>query len=377
LSDTYQPLDADLTAIGGLTGTAGILKKTAANTWVLDTSAYLTGNQSISVSGDATGSGTTSIALTLNTVPVSKGGTGATTTATAINNLLPLQTTNAGKFLKTDGTNISWAGVTTSTVYVGTSTGDVAAAEGIAFYADGTGDSAEGLYIYSSGNWVQVTGAGSIPSGLFTADIEGDVSGTIVAGDTSTLTLSDSGISAGSYGSASAVPVVTVDAKGRMTSATSTSIAIAASQITSGTLSDGLVTASNVTQHQAALTISETQITDGSLLARVGSSETISGTWTFNNPVTVATPTTGGHAATKDYVDNAITGLDMKASVRVATTADITLSGTQTIDGVAVIAGDRVLVKNQNTATENGIYVVAAGSTPHQAPPALLPPSRE
>lgn len=48
--------------------------------------------------------------------------------------------------------------------------------------------------------------------------------------------------------------------------------------------------------------------------------------------------------------------------VRVATTANITLSGTQTIDGIAVVAGDRVLVKNQTTASQNGIYVVAAGA---------------
>lgn len=55
-------------------------------------------------------------------------------------------------------------------------------------------------------------------------------------------------------------------------------------------------------------------------------------------------------------------GLDVKESVRVATTANITLSGTQTIDGVSVAAGDRVLVKNQTSAAENGIYVVAAGA---------------
>ena len=49
-------------------------------------------------------------------------------------------------------------------------------------------------------------------------------------------------------------------------------------------------------------------------------------------------------------------------SARVATTANITLSGAQTIDGVAVIAGERVLVKNQSAPAENGIYVVAAGA---------------
>lgn len=53
---------------------------------------------------------------------------------------------------------------------------------------------------------------------------------------------------------------------------------------------------------------------------------------------------------------------DRKESVRVATTANITLSGTQTIDSVSVVAGDRVLVKNQTTGSENGIYVCAAGA---------------
>jgi hypothetical protein len=63
-----QAYDADLQAIGALAGTSGILRKTAANTWSLDTNNYLTANQSISITGDANGSGTTSIALTLANV---------------------------------------------------------------------------------------------------------------------------------------------------------------------------------------------------------------------------------------------------------------------------------------------------------------------
>lgn len=66
--------------------------------------------------------------------------------------------------------------------------------------------------------------------------------------------------------------------------------------------------------------------------------------------------------ATQAYVDAAVNGLDWKASVRCATTANITLSGEQTIDGVAAVAGDRVLVKDQTAPAENGIYVVAAGA---------------
>lgn len=51
-----------------------------------------------------------------------------------------------------------------------------------------------------------------------------------------------------------------------------------------------------------------------------------------------------------------------KRSVRAATTANITLSGTQTMDGIALVAGDRVLVKNQTTTSANGIYIVASGA---------------
>ena len=51
-----------------------------------------------------------------------------------------------------------------------------------------------------------------------------------------------------------------------------------------------------------------------------------------------------------------------KKSVKVATTANITLTAPQTIDGVSVVAGDRVLVKDQTTASQNGIYIVAAGA---------------
>ena len=233
-----QPLDADLTSIAGLAGTSGLLRKTAANTWSLDTNTYLTDNQSISVTGDATGSGSTSIALTL----------------------------------------------------------------------------------------------------------------------------ANTSVVAGSYGSASSVGTFTVDAKGRLTSAGNTSISVAASQVSSGTFADARVAQSNVTQHQGALTISESQITDGSILTRNAGNETISGTWTFNNPVTVGTPTADSHAATKLYVDSVAAGINPHAAVRVATTANITLSGLQTIDGVTLVAGDRVLVKDQTTASQNGVYIASSGA---------------
>lgn len=73
-------------------------------------------------------------------------------------------------------------------------------------------------------------------------------------------------------------------------------------------------------------------------------------------------PSNALHAASKQYVDSRAAGMAWKDPVRAATTANITLSGTQTIDTVALIAGDRVLVKDQTTASQNGIYVVAAGA---------------
>ena len=69
-------------------------------------------------------------------------------------------------------------------------------------------------------------------------------------------------------------------------------------------------------------------------------------------------PTNPQDAATKNYVDSVAQGLNVKSAVLVATTASITLVGGQTIDGVTVVAGNRVLVKNQSTPSQNGIYTV-------------------
>ena len=108
----------------------------------------------------------------------------------------------------------------------------------------------------------------------------------------------------------------------------------------------------NVTAASGTSTFNNVTIS-GSLDMDSGTSATITG---------LASPTNDSDAATKGYVDALAQGIDAKASVVVATTANITLSGTQTIDGVAVSVGDRVLVKDQSTSANNGIYLVASGS---------------
>lgn len=168
----------------------------------------------------------------------------------------------------------------------------------------GTGASASTFW-RGDGTWTTPAGAGTVTS---VATGTGLTGGPITGAGT--ISIDVTGVSAATYGSSSAVPVIAVNAQGQITSATNTTIN--AVTLTTGTIS--------------------------------------------------TTPSNSTDIANKSYVDTIAQGLDTKASVVAATTVDITLSGTQTVDGIALIAADRCLVKNQTLSQNNGIYDVAAGA---------------
>jgi len=177
-----------------------------------------------------------------------------------------------------------------------------------------------------------ITGtAAGLTAGTVTtnANLTGDV--TSVGNATTLATVA----TAGSTGSSTAIPVVTINAKGLTTSITTAAVIAPAGTLSGATLASG-VTASSLTSL-------------GTIASLVVTAGTIS-----------TTPSGSTDIANKSYVDTVAQGLDTKASVVAGTTANITLSGAQTIDGISIVATDRVLVKNQTAPAENGIYVASA-----------------
>ena len=283
---------------------------------------------------------------------------------------------------------------------------------------------------------------------------------TTVSNNQISIDLDDTSVTAGSYGSATAIPTFTVDAQGRLTAAGTASITTTLDIAADSGSDDGVVLGTDTLTFTGGTGIDTSVSGDTVTFAIDSSVVTLTGTQTLTNK-TLTTPTlttpriadegsindangneyikfqqtasavnslevtnsaTGNgaklgtqgddanidlildpkgsgvvdvnssrisnltdptqdqDAATKSYVDNVVNGLDVKESVKVATTANLastynngagtltaSSNGALSIDGVTVSTNDRVLVKNQTDTKQNGIYVVTAtgdGSNP-------------
>ena len=169
----------------------------------------------------------------------------------------------------------------------------------------------------------------------------------------------------------------------KITDANVTAGKLAADSVETAKIADGAVTSAKIANDtivdadiNSAAAIAQSKIsgltTDlAAKLALAGGTMTGAIAMGTNKITGLGTPTDGTDAATKNYVDSAAQGIDWKASVRAATTAAVTLASDlengDTLDGVTLATGDRVLVKNQSTGSENGIYVVKASGAPDRS----------
>jgi hypothetical protein len=112
--------------------------------------------------------------------------------------------------------------------------------------------------------------------------------------------------------------------------------------------------------------ISNVQITNSTIdSSTIGATSPSTGVFTNISTTTgqiSTTPSSSSDIANKYYVDSVAQGLGPKAACQVATTVNISLTGLQTIDGYTTLSGDRVLVKNQSTSSQNGIYIASASA---------------
>ena len=113
--------------------------------------------------------------------------------------------------------------------------------------------------------------------------------------------------------------------------------------------------------NQSGLNITSSTINSTTIGATTPSTGVFTNIATTTGQVTTS-PTSNSDIANKYYVDSIAQGLSPKQAVKCGTTANITLSGLQTIDTYTTLSGDRVLVKNQTSSAENGIYTASASA---------------
>lgn len=215
-----------------------------------------------------------------------------------------------------------------------------------------------GINATITGNAATATALQTARTITLTTDASGSTSFDGSSNVTIPLTLSNSGVTAGTYGSSTQAGVLSIDGKGRVTSASNVGIAFPVTSV--NTLTGAVVLTTTNINEGTNLYYTDTRVRANRLdQLSVPTSAVSLNSQRLTN---VADPTANQDSATKAYVDAVAQGAGNApfTSVRAIATTSITLSGLQTIDGVALVAGDRVLVTGNGTA--NGFYTVGTGA---------------
>jgi hypothetical protein len=320
-----------------------------------------TGTDTVNLVSDTltfAGSGAISTAVTNNNVAIS--------VATATSSVLGVASFNTASFTVTSGdvtiksAGVSNAQLVNSSFYIGTTSISLGAASG----------STTSLAVDISGKATTAGTADKVANSLTFAASGGTALNSSFDG-TSAKTIDYSSVGAAPKTGSSDIVTVGALTTGSIgvgfTAIPNT--ALANSSVTVGTTAISLGASSTTLAGLTQVDINNIRVAGNTISSTDSNGDIIidpNGSGTVNvssaRITNLAEPTNSSDAATKAYVDANRTGLDVKGSVRVATTANITLTNTQTIDGIALAVNDRVLVKNQTTAADNGIYLVKSSS---------------
>lgn len=236
------------------------------------------------------------------------------------------------------------------------------------------------LYIYNGTGWIAIQ-QGTVNDATTSAKgiirLAGDLAGTgtsasapvITAGAIDNGKLANGAVNNSKVASDAAIAYSKLNLTGNIVNAdVSTTAAIAYSKLNlTGSVVNADVSATAAIAYSKlslGSSILTTDLAASTTLNDIATNRAATGSVTLSNQkiTNLADPTSAQDAATKAYVDATAQGLDPKASAKAASTANLTLSGAQTVDGISLSADDRVLVKNQSNPEENGIYVVKSGA---------------
>lgn len=172
-----------------------------------------------------------------------------------------------------------------------------------------------GAYIHHHGSWFKLVDTSNRENATITLTGEANGQGT----NEIRVFISDTGVAGGTYGNETNIPRLVISDDGRIIDATNHPVMVDASAVVSGVFEDAHISSSSIKQHEKSLEISEDQIPNGPLLARVFDHEIIQGTWTFIGNPRVPYPQNDNDAAPKSYVDSHIAALAARIAILEAT----------------------------------------------------------